>query len=143
MLGLSFREQNVSLRPSPDGQPAAPPPPPQELSNGLAPPYASTLQVVRHDGSRAPRAAPAKTMKPPVGGGVPWPQPMPVHSRGTGWHACRMQGACMRARRVCDRRGPVKPDSRLRFDRTRAAGAALAPPVQGYCRNVIGGFYTS
>ncbi|GBF92225.1 hypothetical protein Rsub_05307 [Raphidocelis subcapitata] len=37
----------------------------QELSNGLAPAYASTLRVVRHDGSRAPRAAPAKTMKPP------------------------------------------------------------------------------
>jgi hypothetical protein len=41
----------------------------QALSSGLGVPYSATLRVVAHEGSRAPRSAPAPSMKPPVGGG--------------------------------------------------------------------------
>jgi hypothetical protein len=37
----------------------------QALSNGLRVPYAASLRVVQHKGSRAPRAQSATTRKPP------------------------------------------------------------------------------
>jgi hypothetical protein len=110
---------------------------PQALSNGLQPPYGATLRAVRHEGSRAPRAGPVKSTKPPVSVLVGLCLCLWLWLGScVSLHLCQVQFA------VC----PAACELMTSFDPslTRGLTVWIIPiPAQGYCRNAIGGFFTS